>query len=52
MIRRITERSQAGIINRARIHELLDEPGFEVGREYSDYHEGDKLLMLEAVNKR
>jgi SAM-dependent methyltransferase len=56
MIRRIKERSLVGVINRARVHELLNKTGFEIVREYrnfdcSDYREGDRLLILE-VRKR
>ena len=51
---KIEERSLVGITNRQRIHQVLVETGFAVKREWSDYdftpyHEGDSLLVVEAV---
>lgn len=54
LIERIEERSLVGIINRQGIHQVLGEAGFAVRREWSNYdftpyHEGDSLLIIEAL---
>lgn len=50
---KIEERSLAGIIDRAKLHRLLKETGFEVKREFGghdfkEYKDGDLLLIVEA----
>jgi SAM-dependent methyltransferase len=53
---RFEQFSQAGIIDRKRIHELLGETGFQIVAEYRDYsfspyREGDELLLMETERK-
>ncbi|MGB7061085.1 MAG: methyltransferase domain-containing protein [Candidatus Zixiibacteriota bacterium] len=53
LVEKIEERSLAGIIDRAKLHRLLKETGFEVKREFGGhdfkmYKEGDLLLIVEA----
>jgi len=50
---RIEQHSQAGIIERRRIHQLLAEAGFRLLAEYRDYdlapyREGDQMLLIET----
>ena len=50
---RIEERWLAGIIDRAKLHRLLKDTGFEIKREFGghdfkEYKEGDLLLIIEA----
>ncbi len=54
LIERIEQHSSAGIVDRAKLHLLLKETGFEVAREFGDYdfktfEEGDKMLVIEAA---
>lgn len=54
LIERIEERSLVGIINRQGTRQVLGEAGFAVRREWSNYdftpyHEGDSLLVIEAL---
>lgn len=56
LIERIDERSIVGIIHRQQLHQLLEKSGFEVKKEFgnydfSNYKEGDSLLIIEAVKK-
>lgn len=56
LIERIEQHSSSGIIDRAKLHRLLKETGFEVVREFGDYdfkafEEGDKMLVIEAVKE-
>jgi SAM-dependent methyltransferase len=50
---KIEERSCAGIVDRAKVHRLLKETGFEItkefgGHDFKEYEEGDDLLVIEA----
>jgi SAM-dependent methyltransferase len=54
LLDRIEEHSMAGITDRKAVRALLKETGFNVKREFSDFHstafkEGDSLLIVEAV---
>ena len=56
LVSRIEEKSQAGIISRIHIRELLEITGYTIEKEYSDfdfspYSRGSELLILEAVKK-
>ncbi len=53
MVERIVQGSVQGIVTRQQVHTLLQETGFEVVNEYSDYdfhpyEEGCDILMIEA----
>ena len=53
---RIEERSIVGVIHKERVHQVLEKTGFEVKKEFRNYHfteskEGDSLLIIEAVKK-
>jgi len=54
LVNRIEEHSTIGIIDRNRIHSLLNESGFKVNKEfgnydYTPYKEGDETLIIEAA---
>lgn len=54
LIKRIKEVSLVGVLKREKIHSLLARAGFRVEKEYgaydfSDYRDGDPLLIVEAV---
>jgi len=54
---RIEERSIVGIIHRKHLHQLLRKSGFEVKNEFgnydfSEFKEGDSLLIIEAIKKK
>ncbi len=56
LIEEIKEESFAGRINRQKIHEALEQTGFEISDEYSDYNftpfkDKDSLLIVEAVKR-
>jgi len=49
-------RDLVGIVDREELHKLLRETGFEVRFEFGDYqftefHESDPLLVIEAVKR-
>lgn len=53
LIERIKQPSAAVITTRTKVHELLEETGFAIEKEYCDYNfspfkEGDSLLIVEA----
>ena len=55
-VKRIEEKSVAGIINREHLHKLLGKSNFEVKNEFGNYDfnkfkEGDSLLIIEAIKK-
>jgi len=57
LIERIEEHSVVGITDRARLHRLLKETGFEIRREFGDYdfssfQEGNSVLIIEAAKIR
>jgi SAM-dependent methyltransferase len=54
LIERIEEHSQCGTIDRAKLHRLLEETGFEIKKEFGDwdfkeYEEGNLFLIVEAM---
>jgi len=56
LIEKIEERSCAGIVDRAKVHRLLKETGFEIkkefgGYDFKKYQEGDALLIIEAEKR-
>jgi SAM-dependent methyltransferase len=53
---RIEQQSLVGLTDRTEVHRLLDETGFSLEREFSDYqftayHDGDPLLVVEAIRQ-
>ncbi|MGB2696593.1 MAG: class I SAM-dependent methyltransferase [Candidatus Zixiibacteriota bacterium] len=57
LVERIEEQSVVGIIHRQRLHNLLEKSECEVKKEYgnydfTEYREGDSLLIIESVKKR
>lgn len=56
LVKRIEERSVAGVIHREKLHLLLKKTGFEIKNEFGNYDfskfkEGDSLLIIEAIKK-
>lgn len=56
LTQRIEQQSQAALLTRTQIHDVLTRTGFIVAREYSDYHykkftPGDDLLIVEAEKR-
>lgn len=56
LVERIEQHSLAGIIDRTGVHRLLAESGFEPAKEFGDYNfseyrQGDSLLVVEAVRE-
>jgi SAM-dependent methyltransferase len=54
LLERVEQTFSAGVIDRPKLHGLLEKAGFEVRRELGDYdfktfEEGDKILVIEAV---
>ena len=56
LIDTIEQRSEVGVINREKLHELLKETGFEIKNEFGDYEckpyeDGDPICLIEAIKK-
>ena len=56
LIDTIEQRSEVGVIDREKLHKLLNETGFEIKNEFGNYdckpyEDGDPVCLIEAIKK-